>query len=137
MALDQYIKRPDEMVNYLSNYGWHFNKKSCDYATKLMRRKNPATNKLEKIDQLQKDQVDEILTKNGVTIENNKGYDYVYVFHMAKADFWKSSIEDEKHLALFVKDMIDDPDQEPGFVFRRWYSDMICAGEPIEWSELT
>lgn len=124
------------MVSYLSNYGWHFSKKASDYAAKRMKRKNPATNKMEKIEPFSKDQVDELLMKQGIVIDNNKGYDYIYVANMVKADFWKSSIEDEKHLALFIKDVVDDPDQEDGFIFRRWYSDMIGGGEPIMWEEL-
>lgn len=124
------------MISYLSTYGWHFSKKMCEYAAKKMKRKNAATNKIEKIEPYTKDQVEELLSKQGIIIDNNKGYDFVFVANMVKADFWKSSIEDEKHLALYIKDVIDDPDQEDGFVFRRWYSDMIGAGEPILWEDM-
>ena len=86
MALDQYIRRPDDMVSYLSNNAWHFNKKSCMFAVSKMKRKNPATNKLERIDPFTKEQTEELLTKNGIMLENNKGWDFVYVANMAKAD---------------------------------------------------
>lgn len=124
------------MISYISNNGWHFNKKMCDFAVKKMRRKNPATNKMEKIEAYSKDQVEEILTKNNIILEKNKGYDFVFVANMAKADFWKSSIEDERHLALYVKDVVDDEDQGEGFIFRRWYSDMIGNDEPVMWEDM-
>lgn len=31
---------PEEMRRYLRHYGWHFNKKACDYAVSLIRKKN-------------------------------------------------------------------------------------------------
>jgi len=55
-----------------------------------------------------KEKVDEILNKNGVILNNNELYDYVYVYNMGNNDFLGSSISDEKHLALYVKDVIDD-----------------------------
>lgn len=136
MSLDQHIQRPEDMVSYLSNYGWHFNKKMCEFASKMMKRKNPTTEKMEKIEPFNKDQVEAILSRQKVSLENSKGYDLVFVANMAMADFWQSSIEDEKHLALYIKDVVDDPDQEDGFIFRRWYSDMIGSGEPIEWEDM-
>lgn len=42
------------MEAYLSNFGWHFNKKMCDFAVSLMKKINPATGKKERIDLFQK-----------------------------------------------------------------------------------
>ena len=39
------------------------------------------------------------------------------------------SIEDEKHLCMMVKDIVDDYDQRDGFIFNRWLSDMDTNGE--------
>lgn len=83
-----------------------------------------------------KDEVTEVLKKYGVVLENNSGYDFVYVFHMALADFMGSSINDEAHLALFVKDVIDDPDNEGGNVFRKWYCDMVAKGLSVDWDDI-
>lgn len=85
---------------------------------------------------LDKDDVDEMLTAQGVKLDNAIGLDYVYVANMAKADYWKSCIEDDKHLALFVKDTVDDADAADGQIMRRWYADMVAQGQPIEWEEL-
>ena len=46
-----------------------------------------------------------------------------------------SSITDEKHLCLYVKDVIDDVDGYDGIVFNRWYADMCRKGVQIDWYE--
>lgn len=135
-SLDERIKYPREMVDYLNQFGFHFNKRACEYASKMMKRKNQATGKNEPIEPFSKEQVEDLLSKNNVKLENNKLYDFVFVANMAKADYWKSSIEDERHLALFVKDYIDDADGSSELAFRRWIATMIAVGEPIEWSDL-
>ena len=124
------------MEAYPSNFGWHFNKKMCDFAVSLMKKINPATGKKERIEPISKEKVEELLTKYGMKLDNNSLYDFVYVSNMGKADFFKSSIPDEQHLAVYVKDVIDDPDAPDGTTMRRWYATMIAAGEPIEWDEM-
>ena len=124
------------MEAYLSNFGWHFNKKMCDFAVSLMKKINPATGKKERIEPISKEKVEELLTKYGMKLDSNSLYDFVYVANMGKADFFKSSIPDEQHLAVYVKDVIDDPDAPDGTTMRRWYATMIAAGEPIEWDEM-
>lgn len=134
--LDLYEIMPRDMRSYLANYSWSFNKRACECAIKAMRRKNPATGKDEPIEIKKKEEVEEILTKYGVKLENNRGYDFVYVYHMAYSDYFKSSIIDEQHLAMFVKDYIDDPDNKGGNAFRKWYVDCIAKGIPVEWADL-
>lgn len=134
--LDLYEQMPPEQRSYLSNYGWTFNKKACEIAIKAMRRKNPATGKSEPVEMKKKEEVEEILTKHGIKLEHNKGYDFVYAYHMGLSDYFKSSITDEQHLAMYVKDVIDDEDNPGGNVFRKWYVDCIAKGEPTYWEEL-
>lgn len=131
--LDIYDERPSEMVAYLRHNGMHFNGKAQAFASSLMRKRNPATGKNERIETWSKDQVDDLLKRNGVTLENAVGQDYVFVANMAKADFLGSSIEDEAHLARYVKDVVDDPDQADGFIFNRWYADTVRSGIPVDW----
>lgn len=137
-SLDMYEMdfMPLEMKAYLRNHGFSFSKKACDYAISLMKKENPTTKKEEKIEPWSKEQVDDMLKKYNVTLENNVGYNYVYVANMLKADKFKSSIIDEQHLAMGVKDVIDDIDASPRLVFKKWITAMDDAGEPIEWSEL-
>lgn len=127
MSLDIYDDRPSSMKRYLRYYGQHFNKKLCDFAVNKMHHgKAP----------IAKEKIDEILTKYSIKLEHNELYDYVYVYNMGNNDFMGSSIIDEKHLALYVKDVIDDDDGYDGIVFNRWYADMVCLGNPIEWNDM-
>lgn len=126
-SLDFYDDRPTSMKRYLRYYGEHFNKKLCDFAVKRMKHgKQP----------VQKDRVEEILSKHSISLQNNELYDHVYVFNMGNNDFMGSSIADEKHLALYVKDVIDDADGYDGIVFNRWYADTVHLGIPIDWDEM-
>jgi hypothetical protein len=134
--LDTYDDMPKEMKAYLSHNGWHFNKKACEYAIGMMKKENPATKKLEKIDPYTKDQVDDMLKKYNITLENSVGHDYVFAANMCKADYLKSSVPDEQHLAMYVKDVIDDPDASDGVTMRRWYATMVANGEPVDWAEM-
>jgi hypothetical protein len=127
---------PIEMKAYLRNYGFSFSKKACDYAVSLMKKENSSTKREEKIEPWSKEQVDEMLKRFNVTLENNVGYNATYVANMLKADMFKSSIVDEQRLALGVKDIIDDYDASPRLVFKKWITSMDDAGLPIEWSEL-
>jgi hypothetical protein len=136
MPLDIYDDIPKAMRNYLSHYGWHFSKNACDFAVKMMKKENPATKKLEKIEPYTKDQVDEMLKKYGITLEDTGGYDYIFAANMCKADYLRSSVPDEQHLALYIKDVISDPDAGDGVTMRRWYATMVANGEIVEWEEM-
>ena len=84
----------------------------------------------------QQEQVDSMLAKYGVTLENNVDYDYVYVANMGKADLLKSSITDEQHLALYVKDVVDDVDAGDGEIMREWDAKMTSRGIAVDWEEI-
>lgn len=53
-----------------------------------------------------------------------------------KADYLGSSIENERQLAMYVKDTIDDSDASDETTFRRWVATMIGNGTPIDWYEI-
>ncbi len=135
-SLDIYDDMPRAMRAYISNYGFHFNKRACDVACKAMRKKSPATDKLEPVETWNKEQVEELLKAQDIKLKDAVLYDFVYVANMAKADYYKSSIEDEAHIAMFVRDYIDDADGYNEKAFRHWLADCIGKGEPIEWEEL-
>ena len=127
MRLDFYDERPKSMKRYLKYYGEHFNKKLCEFAISKMKHGKPSS---------PKEKVDEGLSKYSVDLKHNKLYDYVYVYNMGNNDFLGSSIIDERHLALYVKDVIDDEDGYDGIVFNRWYADTVIQGIPIEWEDM-
>ena len=127
---------PIEMKAYLRNNGFSFSKKACELAVSLLRKENPSTKKEEMIEPWNKEQVDDLLKKHNITLENNVGYNYVYVCNMLVADKYKSSIPDESHLALGIKDCIDDPDASPRLVFKQWVTHMDDSGIPIDWGNI-
>lgn len=130
-SLDIYVPRPEEMTAYLARHGWHFSKKAFTYATGRMRKKND-----EKVTPMTYDEVEEMLKRNGITVKNDNGYDKAYVAAMIKADYMGSAIEDEQHLAMAVRDYLDDPDGYEEKAMRQWYCDTIAKGHPIPWEEL-
>ena len=83
-----------------------------------------------------KENVDTILKAHNITLKNNQLYDYIYIANMCKADFLGFSVPDERSLALYVRDVIDDVDAPDGLVFNRWYADMSYMGIPIDWEEM-
>lgn len=135
MRLDAWDKFPSGMEDYLSINGWHFSKKMCEWAVSKMYKKDPAGNKTY-ITPLTKDGVDEMLSRQSVTISNKIGYDYVFAANMCIADYMGSSIVDERHAAKFVKDYVDDPDGYEGLPFTRFYADCIGSGTPIVWEDM-
>lgn len=134
-ALDIYDDMPSSMKKYISNYGWHFNKEAFEYAISLMRKKDTKGNEVS-IEAHNKEYVNNILKKHGITLENDTMYDGAFVFHMGLADYLGSSIPDEGHLAMYVRDTIDDVDASTETTFRRWVATMIGNGQPIPWSDL-
>lgn len=122
MDFTEYDVKPKEFINYLKYYGPHFNKKLCDFACK----------KFPKCDYT-KEKIDQLLSNYGITLKKAKLNDAVYIANWCKSTFYGSSITDEKHLVLFIKDLID---KEGDLIFNRWYADMAKLGEPIEWEEM-
>ena len=128
-ALDLYDDMPKAMRTYLKHNGWHFNKSLCNFAVSLMKKHG------KRLDPISKENVDKLLEQHKVQLENNVGYDYVFVANMCKADYYGSSIIDEKHVALYIKDTIDDEDAADGTTMRRWYATMVANGIMIDWDD--
>lgn len=135
MRLDAREVFPSGMEEYLSQYGWHFSKKMYEWAVSRMYKRNSLDKKIP-IQSWNKDSVDKLLNKYGVTIENKIGYDYVFAANMCIADYYGSSIIDEQHVALFIKDYVDDPDGYEELPFTRFYADCIGSGVPINWEDM-
>jgi len=132
--MGSYDEIPEGMKYYINNYGCHFNKKLSDEAAKRMYKE--VNGKREYIQPYTKQQVDSMLSSWNVKLEKNKLYDAVYVANMCKADFLGKSVPDEAHLALYVKDVIDDADAEDGYIFNRFYADCMFMNNPIEWEDM-
>lgn len=133
--MSSYDEIPEGMKAYINNYGCHFNKKLCEEAVNGMYRISEDGDE-EAIKPYSKEQVDSLLKAYNVKVQRNKLYDSVYVANMCKADYLGRSVPDERCLALFIKDTLDDPDAEEGFLFNRWYADRMFMNNPIEWEDM-
>lgn len=128
--LDVRDKMPSGMDEYLSQNGWHFNKRLCEWAVSNMKKKDSSGKEVE-IQKSTKEDIENLFKTHNIKLENNIGYDAVYVYHMAKADFFGTSIISDRHLLQYVKDYIDDVDGYDGLPMTRFYADCIGSGTPI------
>ena len=119
------------MEEYLEDNGYHFNKRLFDFATSMM-----ADRSGQPLKPWDKERVSEFLKSYGVNLKNNYGHDAAYVVNMARADYYGNSIPDETHLALFVKDYLDDKDGAPTRAFDEFYIKTVALGIPIFWDEM-
>lgn len=133
--LDSYGRYPSGMQEYLEMYGWHFSKKMCEWAVGKMKKKNQQTGKEEPVEMKSKEQIEEFLKKYGVKIDNAEGYDLVYRYHVGVADYKGSSVADDAHLALYIKDYFSDADGYMEKNFTRFYADSIAMGRPIQFDD--
>lgn len=127
-----YESMPSALAKYLSQYGPHFNKKCCEFAVSQMYKIDENGNE-KSIKPYTKEKIDELLKTNNVIVKYAQLEDTVYVANMCKADYYKQSVPTEQHLALYVKNTLDDPDGCDGLVFNRWIADMKWLGIAIDW----
>lgn len=130
--MDYYDILPKGMDAYLASHGHHFSKPMLEWAVGMMKTKDGKSVKLE-----EKKTLDEILKNYGVSLKRTGGYyDPVYVWCMAKADYYGSSIVDEGKLAMFVRDYIDDPDGNETRAFDEFYINCMAKGIDIPWEDM-
>lgn len=130
----RYDEYPEAMLIYMRNYGPHFNRKLFEFATSRMYKDINGVK--QKIRVISKDEVDSILNLHKIEVMNGQLYDCAYVANMCRADFLGSSITDDKHMAMYVKDVIDDPDAPDGLLFNRFYADCCYSGIAIPWEDI-
>ena len=109
--------QPSAKEIYLAEMGWHFNEKACKYAVQYLKDRNKKP-----IKPYSKEEVDELLKKQNVTLEKNKGWDYVYVASMAKSDMDGSPLADDKSIANYIKIVVDDADAADGEIITTFTS---------------
>lgn len=132
-SLDLYDNIPEDMRKYLQFNGFNFSEKMAEFAISKMKDNvgNPYT-------PVSREKVKELLARYGVTLELDNGANSWYVCNMLKSDNWGSSISDEQHLALAVKDYVDDKDAGVGTEkpFRYFFALCMGNGTAIPWREM-
>ena len=115
---------------YLRLYGPHFTKELCEFAVRLMEKSGGP------ITPITKQELEEKLKQQNITLQYDTLYDAVYVANMCKADYLGSSVpNNDRSLCMYVKDTIDDPDGYDGQPFNRWLSDIEGMHIPIDWAD--
>lgn len=128
--MGSYDEIPEGMKYYINNYGYHFNKKLCEEAVHRMYGKDDS------LKPYTKEQVERLLESYDIRPKRGKLYDAVYVANMCANDFLGKSVPDEKHMAMFIKDMLDDVDADDGYIFNRFVADCYYMNNPIEWDDV-
>lgn len=125
---------PEDMQNYLSYYGYHFNKALCDYAVSKMEKEDKETGIAKKLTPITMDELKAMLSKHKVQVEDKEVYDALYLANMIKADYLGNSIEDEAHMVKHIEDILCDVDGYEGKPFVHYLSDCSGKGEVIFWN---
>lgn len=83
-----------------------------------------------------KEELENKLKAQNITLKYNKLYDAVYVANMCKADYLGNAVPNiDYNLCMYVKSTIDDPDGYDGQPFNRWLSDIEGMNVRIDWSD--
>lgn len=132
-SLDLYDNIPEDMKKYLQFNGFNFSDKMAEFAISKMKDKDGNS-----YTPVPREKVKELLARYGVTLELDNGANSWYVCNMLKSDNWGSSISDEQHLALAVKDYVDDKDAGVGTEkpFRYFFALCMGNGTAISWREM-
>ena len=131
MEMFMYYSEEEEIYN--ERYKGHFSKKLAEWAISRME-KETANGMLEPIKKHTLEEYDEFLKENKLKVAYESYYDGYYLWHMACADYSKS-LEDDKHIALFIDETINDPDCEPTAVLACFKAKMDVCGVPIFWEQ--
>ena len=132
-------KDPAGYADYMATYGCHFSKRMCEWAVSMMMVEEKQSNgntKKKRLEPWGKEKTDEILLNYGIELQNDKGYDKVFVINMGRADYYGESVPDEAHLAMFVKNYLDDPDGYEEIAFNRFMMDCMSRDVPIMWEDM-
>lgn len=115
---------------YISLYGPHFTKDLCEFAVSMMEGASG------RVIPFTKQEIESKLKAQNIILQYNKLEDFVFVANMCKADFLGQAVpNDDRHLCLYIKNTIDDPDGYDGQVFFRWLTDMKKTQTPVDWAE--
>lgn len=124
------IKLDKDFREYYKKHGPHFTQKLCEYAVSTMETKQG------RISAFTKEVIEQKFAQQNIKLENNAAWDAVFVANMCKADFLGKSVpNDDYHLCMYIKDVIDDPDGYEGQPFFRWLADIEVLGIDIDWKK--
>lgn len=119
-------------ADYMDMYQGQFSHKLAKKAIEMMEVKDETSGALKPLVPHSVEEVEAVLKENGVKIPEEQIYTAWYLFHMCKADY-KKSLEDNKHIALYIEETLCDPDGDPSDVLCCFVAKMQNAGIAIHW----
>lgn len=132
--MNYYVYYSEEEEIYDSKYKGHFNRKLADWAISRMVKVNPATGEEENVKKRTIDEWDEFIKNNKINIPDESYYDGYYLWHMIAADNPKS-LEDNKHIAIHIEEVITDPDGLTTNILACFKAKMNNMEVPIFWEK--
>lgn len=133
MTIMELKKRHSSKCAYMDKHGMHFSKALYEHAASEMYKINASGNR-EYMKPMTAEQYWQIMRKYNIQPKSEHMWDALYVMSMAMADFMGSSLPDERSVALYTKDYVDDPDAPEGFILGRYISDVELDGKCINWA---
>lgn len=119
-------------ANYMDMYQGQFSYKLAKKAIEMMEVKDEATGTMKPAVPHSIEEVEAVLKENNVKIPEEQIYTAWYLFNMVFADYRKS-LEDNKHIAIYIEETLCDPDGDPSDVLCCFVAKMQNAGIAIHW----
>lgn len=118
-------------AQYMDANQGHFSKALAEWAISKMRTKNNS-GELVRLKPTPLEDVEDILKKYNVQLDDSSLYDAWYLFNMCLADYRKA-LPQEEHIVKYIYETINDPDCEPKAVLACFRAKMDVLGIPIHW----
>ena len=127
--MQYYISKGE--AQYMDANKGYFSKALAEWAISHMQKENEK-GELVDIKSVKLEKVNEILKAHNVEIPEESTYDAWYLYNMCLADYQKS-LPDEKKIAEYIDETINDPDCEPTAVLACFRAKMDVLDIPIHW----
>lgn len=118
-------------AQYMDANQGHFSKALAQWAISRMRLRDNKGN-LVKLDAVSFEESERILKDHGIGIKEESVYDAWYLYNMCLADY-KRSLAEQKDIAMYIDETINDPDCDPTAVLACFRAKMDTMRVPIHW----
>lgn len=117
----------DEYIKYIEKYGHHFNEKSSNYASKILK----SDKKLWSSEQVKK-----VMKNLGFSIKEEEIYDATYLSNYVYSMFSPTPLKDEISCFELVYKILNDFNGYDGKVFDEWVYSMMKRNIRVNWKEI-
>lgn len=122
-------------AQYMDANQGHFSKKLAEWAISRMMTKDPATGRMVKAPYHPIEEMENAMHAIGTRVSDECIYDAWYLYNMCFADY-RNSLDDERRIARYIDETINDPDGCPEMVLACFRAKMDVLGIPIFWERM-